>query len=220
MSGSPAANAPRYLRASNLAPQEVLLRETRATKLYYFPGPVILLFVLFALDYCAESVRDSSLPPVAFVTSHLANLPTIAGYAPGTYLLVFFLLLTILALLWLMVRYLSWITTAYAVTASRVIVQRGIFSRDFDEIPIGQVRGVDVHQTFLQRILGYGTVRVSSEGGSSIGNEDWKGIPKPFQFQRLVESATQGLRNPPAWTPAAPAPPPAPSGYLRPPGQA
>jgi uncharacterized membrane protein YdbT with pleckstrin-like domain len=84
-----------------------------------------------------------------------------------------------------------------------VIVQRGILGKDFDEIPVNQVRGVDVHQTLGQRVLGYGTVRVSSEGGSRLGNEDWKGIPKPFRFQKLIENATinqQTAPGPVQWT--------------------
>ncbi|HEV2167147.1 MAG TPA: PH domain-containing protein [Thermoplasmata archaeon] len=219
MNSAPPGATPRYLRASYLAPQESLLEETRATKLYYFPGPVVVLLIVLALDYCAESVRSpGSVPAVPGVTDALSKFPTIAGYAPGTYLLVLFLLLTILGLLWLLVRYLRWITTVYAVTTSRVIVQRGILSRDLDEIPVTQVRGVDVRQSVIQRLLGYGTIRLSSEGGRSIGNEDWLGIPKPFKFQRLVEGATQNLRAPPVWTPQPQTPPPS-SGYLRPPGQ-
>jgi uncharacterized membrane protein YdbT with pleckstrin-like domain len=86
-----------------------------------------------------------------------------------------------------------WVRTVYAVTSNRVIVQKGILGKDFHEIPVSQVRGVDVHQSFGQRILGYGTVRVSSEGGSAIGSEDWRGIPKPFRFQKMIEDAGQGV---------------------------
>ena len=202
-----------------MAPQESLLKETRATKLYYFPGPVVALLIFFFLDYCAESVRDpSAAPAVPGITDASSKLPTIGGYSPGTYLLVFFLLLTILGFLWLLARYLRWITTVYAVTTSRVIVQKGILSGTSTRSRSTQVRGVDVRQSLLQRMLGYGTVRVSSEGGSSIGNEDWLGIPKPFQFQRLVEGATQNLRAPPHRDFPAPVPRRT-SGYIRPPGQ-
>jgi hypothetical protein len=55
-----------------------------------------------------------------------------------------------------------------------------------------------VRQTVGQRLLGYGTVRVSSEGGRNLGNEDWKGIPKPFRFQKLIENAANSM------TPAGP----------------
>lgn len=214
MSGSAASMGPRpkYLRAALLADQEGLLRETRATALYFFPGPIVLLFLLLIADYAAAAAKYSSWAPFPGLTDAFNRLPTVNGSSPGTYELVFFLFLTLLALVWLIVRYLRWITSVYAVTTSRVIIQRGILGRSFDEIPVGQVRGVDVRQSVFQRLLGYGTVRVSSEGGitaRSIGNEDWEGIPKPFEFQRLIESANQALSRPtpPGGWNAGPSPP-------------
>jgi hypothetical protein len=188
---------PKFLTATYLAETEELLRETRATKLYYFPGPIFWLLVVLAFDDLALSVRYSAWPAIPMFTSAFSSLPTINSSAPGTYLLIVGLLLTIFMVLWLLVRFLRWASTVYAVTTSRVILQRGIFGRDFDEIPIGQVRGVDVHHNLGQRILRYGSVTVSSEGGTgrSIGNESWHGIPKPFEFQRLVENATQNLQR-------------------------
>jgi hypothetical protein len=203
---------PKLLRSALLADQEGLLRETRATALYFFPGPILLLLILGILDYAAASVRYgwAAFPGL---TDAFSRLPTVSGDSPGTYLLIFFLFLTLLGLVWLIVRYLRWITNVYAVTTNRVIVQSGILGRQFDEIPVGQVRGVDVHQSVLQRLLGYGTIRVSAEGGGgprAIGNEDWEGIPRPFDFQRLIESANQNLSRSNAgggWNPGPPAPP-------------
>ncbi len=198
---------PKLLRSSLLADQEALLRETKATALYFFPGPILLLILVGIGDYAAASVKYgwAAFPGL---TDLFSRLPTVSGDGPGTYLLIFFLFLTLLVLVWLIVRYLRWITTVYAVTTSRVIIQSGILGRQFDEIPVGQVRGVDVRQSVLQRLLGYGTVRVSAEGGisaRSIGNEDWEGIPKPFEFQRLIESANAALSRPAGaggWAPA------------------
>ncbi|MCI4330444.1 MAG: PH domain-containing protein [Thermoplasmata archaeon] len=211
MSSSPASLGPmpKLLRSALLADQEALLRETRATKLYFFPGPILVLIVLGILDYAAASVRYGwgAFPGL---TALFEKIPS--GNPQGTYLLIFFLFVTLLAVIWLIVRYLRWITNVYAVTTHRVIVQSGILGRQFDEIPVGQVRGVDVHQSVLQRLLRYGTVRVSAEGGGgprSIGNEDWEGIPHPFDFQRLIESANQGLSRANAggnWN-AGPSPP-------------
>jgi hypothetical protein len=186
---------PKLLKATYLADGEQLLRETRATRLYYFPGPLFWLVLVLILDYGALSVRYPSWPQAGGLSSTLAKFPTVGGDGPGTYLVILGLLLTIFVVLWLLIRFLRWATNVYAVTSNRVILQRGILGRDFDEIPIAQVRGVDVHQTVGQRMLGFGSVTVSSEGGTgrSIGNESWHGIPKPFEFQRLVENATQGL---------------------------
>ena len=189
----PAGRMPRLLKSSYLGDRESLLEETRATGLFYFPGPVFALFILFILDYGAASIRYKSLPAVPGLTAFFAMGPDIMGRGPETYYFYGFIILTLIALLWLLVRFIRWTVTVYAITTHRVIVQRGIIGKEFDEIPIQQVRGVDVKQRAVQRMLGYGTVRVSSEGGTSIGNEDWHGIPKPFRFQKLIENATQQL---------------------------
>ncbi|MCI4325790.1 MAG: PH domain-containing protein [Thermoplasmata archaeon] len=192
---SPPRTLPKLLKATYLADGEQLLRETRATKLYYFPGPIVVLLIVLFLDDIALSATYSWWPAVGSLSSKIMQAPNIGSTPLSKILLILFLLLTLLVVLWLLARFLRWVSTVFAVTSNRVILQRGILGRDFDEIPVGQVRGVDVHQSFGQRILGYGTVTVSSEGGTgrTIGNEAWHGIPKPFEFQRLVENATQGL---------------------------
>lgn len=187
-----AANAPKLLRATYLADTEGLLRETRATGLFYLPGPIFWL-IIDLLAYWSVLGLRYGWAGIGPITSAWSHFPTIGGTDAATYLIDFFGIVTLLLALWLLIRYLRWISTVYAVTTHRVIIQRGIFSRGFDEIPIPQVRGVDVHQRVYQRMLGYGTVRVSSEGGTHLGNEDWEGIPKPFEFQRLIEAANQAI---------------------------
>src|ERR1700691_217746 len=112
------------------------------------------------------TIRFSALPPVPGLTWAFGGFPTFGQYAPANYLSFLFVIFTILAVLWFAYRYARWISTVYAVTTSRDIVQRGILARDFDQIPILHVRGVDVHQTIVDRILGFGTVVISSEGGN------------------------------------------------------
>jgi uncharacterized membrane protein YdbT with pleckstrin-like domain len=189
---------PKLLKATYLGDSEYLLEETRATKLFYFPGPLLWTVIFGLLALFAAPAISSSIPTVS---SSLRTWLTLSNYVNNStvemYLAYFWLLLFVIGLLWLLIRYFRWITTVYAVTNRRVIVQRGILGKDFDEIPVTQVRGVDVHQSFGQRILGYGTVRVSSEGGSRLGNEDWRGIPKPFRFQKLIENATQNVQSGP-----------------------
>jgi membrane protein YdbS with pleckstrin-like domain len=178
---------PKHL-ARYLAEGEVLYVETRATKLFYFPGPIIVLLILLVLDYSAEAAR-LGWPAFPGLTALFARIP-----ATDLHYTVYILgVITLLVLLWLFVRWIEWIRTVYAVSNHRIIIKRGIASRDIDDIPMNQVRGVDVHQTVGQRLLGYGTIRVSAESGmaKSIGNEDWRGIPKPFQVQRTIETVMQ-----------------------------
>jgi membrane protein YdbS with pleckstrin-like domain len=187
---------PKLLKATYLADQEYLLEETRATKLFYMPGPILWIVItgLLAL-FSAADWKSWGFQVSAWSTliSDLATPTHIASSTFAEWTFIFFAFLVLLGLLRLAVRYVRWIRTVYAVTSHRVIVQTGILGKDFHEIPVTQVRGVDVHQTFGQRLLGYGTVRVTSEGGSQLGNEDWKGIPKPFRFQKMIEDASQGV---------------------------
>lgn len=187
-----AGKLPKLLRSTYLADSESLLRETRATRLYYLPGPTLFMILFSFLTY-SDAANSFRLPSVPFVTSAFGKVNGFVGGRP--YLLYFLLILLIIGILWFTVRYLRWTSRVYAVTSHRVIVQSGIFGRDFDEIPIPQVRGVDVHQSVGQRMLGYGTIRVSAEGGGTqaIGNEDWRGIPRPFEFQRLIEGANEQI---------------------------
>ncbi len=189
---------PRLLKATYLGDQEFLLEETRATKLFYFPGPILWILItgLLAL-FSAAYYYGWSVGQVGVWSSVIKQLATSTHVSLSTFQLwtvLFFVFLVFLGFLRVAVRYVRWIRTVYAVTSRRVIVQKGILGKDFDEIPVTQIRGVDVHQSFGQRLLGYGTVRVSSEGGSRLGNEDWEGIPKPFRFQKLIENATQSTR--------------------------
>jgi len=204
---------PRLLRRQDLVDGEELRAETRATKLHFFPGPLVALFLILTLDYSAAAAKFSWLPALPVLTAMYNGL----GTGGVTYVLLFFLVLTLAVIVLLLARYLEWIRTVYAVTSSRVIIQKGVFARNLEEIPISQVRGIEVHQSFLHRLMGFGTLRVSSEGGSRVGNEDWFGIPGPFKFQRIIETASQNLSRgqsppmaipPPPISPIPPAPQP------------
>ena len=206
---TPAPRAmPKLLKATYLADQEYLLEETRATALYYFPGPVFWLVVFGLLAFLTAAASYGWPGQVDAYSKALSSLASAVRTDAGTlerYLFYAFLFLVLVSVVRILVRYLRWISTVYAITSRRVIVQKGILGRDFDEIPVLQIRGVDVHQTAGQRLLGYGTIRVSSEGGSRLGNEDWKGIPKPFRFQKLIEGAVTNLQpsGPVSWSPTA-----------------
>ncbi|HXW67508.1 MAG TPA: PH domain-containing protein [Thermoplasmata archaeon] len=197
---------PKLLKATYLANQEYLLAETRATKLFYFPGPILWILITGVLTILTAADRFGWGLQLSVWNTAISTLATWTHQSLSSfqlYAMIFFAFLVLIGLLFIAVRYLRWVRTVYAVTSRRVIVQRGILAKDFDEIPVTQVRGVDVHQTFGERVLGYGSVRVSSEGGQRLGNEDWKGIPKPFRFQKLIENATVGASAP---TPTAPGP--------------
>lgn len=183
---------PRLIRAAYLAPGETVLKETRATRLYYLPGPIFWLLVVALVEY-ARSAASWHLPTVPGLSDLLGRLTS----SWTGWFSVALSLLALVLVLWLAVRLLEWSRTVYAVTTNRIIVQRGIVSRDFDEIPVTMVRAVEVHQTAFDRIFRLGTIRLTSEGQNPIANEAWRGVPHPWDFQKLVDAAAQKYNRPP-----------------------
>ena len=74
-------------------------------------------------------------------------------------------------------------TTELVVTDRRVILKRGIFSRQTIEMNRAKVESVDVDQTVMGRIMGYGTVIVRGTGG---GLEPIRDIAHPLTFRSHI----------------------------------
>ena len=72
-------------------------------------------------------------------------------------------------------------TTERVLTDYRYIQKTGWISRDTEEISIYKIEEVDLSQTILGRILGYGSISVS---GTGSGNIVLKSIDDPLIFQK------------------------------------
>jgi uncharacterized membrane protein YdbT with pleckstrin-like domain len=62
--------------------------------------------------------------------------------------------------------FIRWITE-FAVTNRRVILSKVFIARNTEEMTLDKVETVDVHQSILGRILGYGTMWITGTGGST-----------------------------------------------------
>ncbi len=76
--------------------------------------------------------------------------------------------------------------TELAVSDRRVIYKRGILRRHTIEMNMSKVESVDVDQTILGRILGYGVVTIHGTGG---GIERLANIDDPLGFRNHVTAA-------------------------------
>jgi uncharacterized membrane protein YdbT with pleckstrin-like domain len=76
--------------------------------------------------------------------------------------------------------------TEYCVTNRRVVSRRGVIRRVVRELDLRAVEGVDLHQTVIGRILGYGTVWVRGRGGVSV---EFSRIGGAVKFKRLLQES-------------------------------
>jgi len=72
------------------------------------------------------------------------------------------------------------------VTSHRVVRKTGIVSRMTDEVRLTAIETIDLHQSAWGRILGFGTVRVTGRGESSMLLDR---VADPVGVKRAIETA-------------------------------
>ena len=187
---------PRLLKATYITQGEKLLWESRPTRWFYLPIPTIVLALIIYLD--GVLLQAAGLFTSSLIVPLPSALQAVAGSSASRIYEVVAVVLLLLAILFWGERWLRYASLVYVVTSTRVIRQKGILAKDFDEVQLLQIRGVDMKQHALQRVLGYGTIRISAEfGGTSqaMGNEDWPGVPRCLQFERTIEEGQERLRG-------------------------
>ena len=121
----------------------------------------------------------------------LLALAGVAGFAeqiaPPLPLLVAAVAFAIGLLFFLGAWFRRW-TTELAVTNRRIVFKRGFIRRHSIEMNMDKVESVDVDQSVLGRILGYGDIVVHGTGG---GLEPLRRIDSPIAFRNAV-TAGQG----------------------------
>jgi uncharacterized membrane protein YdbT with pleckstrin-like domain len=74
--------------------------------------------------------------------------------------------------------------TEMAVTSRRVLIKKGIVRRETLELFISKIESVVVNESFMGRMLGYGTVVVRGTGGTP---EVFDRVTKPIEFRRAIQ---------------------------------
>ena len=77
-------------------------------------------------------------------------------------------------------------TNEIAVTNNRIIGKSGIISRDTIDISLKSIESVDVSQTILGRIFGYGDVSITGSGGIK---RNIVGIKEPEKLKQAINTA-------------------------------
>lgn len=153
----------RFIRRHYLAPEEQVLVEMHPSRWFYFPGPVTAAVLVLFFDYWVAARIYPTLPQVPTLSRWLTLLPN-PTFGPGlTPLTVIAIVLTVAVGVFASQRWYMWAEQTYAVTNERLIQQKGIVRHIIEEIPLQQVRDMNVYQqSFWARVFRVGTIRVQS----------------------------------------------------------
>jgi len=77
-------------------------------------------------------------------------------------------------------------TTEIGITSHRFVEKYGLFTMRTNEIALPNIEGVRVHQSFLGRLFGYGTVKIEGTGVDSVTTPH---IADPVGFVRAIQTA-------------------------------
>jgi uncharacterized membrane protein YdbT with pleckstrin-like domain len=93
--------------------------------------------------------------------------------------------------------FLLWITTHFVITDRRVLIRTGVLGRTGRDVPLSRINDITFSHTFLERLLGCGTLVVESAG--ERGQVTLSEVPHVERVQRelydLVEKTTDRLRG-------------------------
>jgi membrane protein YdbS with pleckstrin-like domain len=87
-------------------------------------------------------------------------------------------------LLWLLGRYLLWVTTSFVVTNQRLILRKGVLRRSGREILIDRLTDITYKQTLTDRLFRCGDILLESPGRE--GQEVLADLPHPIRIQNEI----------------------------------
>jgi uncharacterized membrane protein YdbT with pleckstrin-like domain len=96
------------------------------------------------------------------------------------------IILIVVSAIWVVVRYLKWMTTNFVITSDRLIFRAGVIAKMGIEIPLERVNNVHFSQTIFERMTGSGDLLI--ESGGEDGQQRFTDIRRPDRVQNLIHS--------------------------------
>ena len=100
----------------------------------------------------------------------------------------------IIGVIILLVWWLQVINTRLIVTNERVSLRTGILSKNIRELFLGDIRGVQINQRFMQRILGTGHLEIASAGSAEVEIQI-DGIPSAYGVKNIIDEHRRGKKE-------------------------
>jgi len=175
------AKKARLIPRKFLSSDESIVFEARPSAWLYMKSAALAIIValvalvLFAWDWIPNA------PDIPYVSSALS-----ASY--GDYVHWAFGALFVIAFGFFSVRWLRWGSTVYAATDERIITQKGILNKTYEDIPLTMITNIDMAQSLGKRALGYGTLVFSTQGlGGKKADMTWAAVPNPMTVRRKLQ---------------------------------
>ncbi len=108
-------------------------------------------------------------------------LMAISGSIPRWIIAVVFVLVVIV---WSIVPFLRWLTTQYVFTDRRIIVRKGLITKQGKDMPLSKTNNISFNQGLLGRMFNFGNLDIDSGNvdGSLLIND----VPNVEEIQRDV----------------------------------
>ncbi len=129
--------------------------------------------------------------PFLFLICDMATIIGIIGiifWFKGEYLVwsVIAMICGIIGISYLLFWWLYVVNTRLRVTNERVSLRTGIFEKNIREVFLGDIRGVQINQRFMQRLLGTGQVEIAS-AASAEAEIRIDGIPSAYDVKNIID---------------------------------
>jgi membrane protein YdbS with pleckstrin-like domain len=155
------------------------------------PGEQIAIDVRPHWKYLAGPIFAVAVVVVGSLVALVENVPHWAEIALAV--------LLVLCLVWLLGRYIKWVTTSFVVTTERLIMRKGVLRRSVREILLDRLTDITYNQSLLDRIMGCGDILLESPGRDSP--ETFPDLPHPVRIQNEIYRLIN-QRRPGAWVAA------------------
>lgn len=88
----------------------------------------------------------------------------------------------------------SWSFTRYSVSKDRFFISKGFFSVKDDEVRLYRIMDISLERSFMQRLVGVGTIKVCS-GDKTMGDFEIKNIKRPKATKELLSDLVEKQRD-------------------------
>ncbi|WP_435157584.1 PH domain-containing protein [Haladaptatus sp. DFWS20] len=137
-------------------------------------------FDWFSADEGEEVIWADTPHPYSLVPAFVVGIP---------------LSIVVLGLIIIVSAYLSYQNTNYVVTNAALYKKTGVLSRNVQRIEFDKVQDTSYRQSFFGAQFGYGTVDISTAGGSGV-EMSFENIDDPQDLQSLINERSKKRDEP------------------------